>query len=299
MGAMTWGDRGGWGPAQGAYGPSDGIEEERAALEAGIEGGVTLIDTAAMYSEGRSEERVGQLARGRDVSIATKFPPSPWRGAGSLPACLDASLARLGRERVELYQIHYPIAWMSIPTLMRHLAAAHRACKVRAVGVSNYSADQLRLAHRVLADEGVALASNQVEYSLLHRKPEVDGVLDACRELGVTLIAYSPLAMGALSGKYRPNEARATGVRRFLPTFRASALERLAPVLALMGEIAAKHGRSVPEVAIRWLLEDPIVLPIPGAKNAKQARTNAGALAFALDGAERAALSDATKAWRR
>ena len=104
---------------------------------------------------------------------------------------------------------------------MNLMADAVEAHKIRAVGVSNYSAEQMRLAHAELAKRGIPLASNQVQYSLLYRKPEVDGVLEACRELGVTLLAYSPLAMGALTGKYSASK-RARGLRRFLPTFNSN-----------------------------------------------------------------------------
>ena len=148
------------------------------------------------------------------------WPPSslPGRAARTedLPAALEASLARLGRDRVDLYQHHYPSRRVDIARLMHLMAAAVAAGKVTAVGVSNYSAAQMRLAHAALADRGVALASNQVQYSLLHRDPETNGVLDACRELGVTLIAYQPLASGALTGKY-VSGPRPRGLRRFTP----------------------------------------------------------------------------------
>lgn len=292
LGAMTWGEAR-LGPAQAAYGRSAGRDEEKRALEASVAAGVTLVDTAAMYSSGESERRVGELVRelAAPVRIATKFSPSFWQLAGSLPRELDRSLERIGAPRVALYQIHFPSPLQPIPTLMKHLAAAARAGKAEAVGVSNYSAAQVRLAHRVLADEGVVLASNQVSYSLLERSVEKNGVLDACRELGVTLIAYSPLAMGALSGKYRSGAPRASGVRAWLPHFGARRLRRIEPLLGLLEEIAKRKGRTVPEVALRWLVEDPAVLPIPGAKNAAQARTNAGALAFTLEPAERDALA--------
>jgi aryl-alcohol dehydrogenase-like predicted oxidoreductase len=98
------------------------------------------------------------------------------------------------------------------------MAGAVKAGKIKAVGVSNYSAEQMHLAHTALAEHGIPLAPNRVEYSLLYRQPEVNGVLDACRELGVTLIAYQPLASGALTGKYAAG-ARPTGMRRFMRTF--------------------------------------------------------------------------------
>src|SRR5438270_116454 len=132
-----------------------------------------------------------------------------------------------------------------------------------------------------LAQRGIPLASNQVEYSLLHRKPEVDGVLDACRELGITLIAFSPLAGGALTGKYSAT-SRATGLRRFSPTFRGKGIEAVQPVIALLREIGGRYGKSPSQVALRWLIENETVLPIPGAKNGQQAADNAAALSFTL-----------------
>lgn len=300
IGAMTWGAPAGiarWHPAQMAYGPSHGTAEEESALAASLAAGVNLIDTAAMYSGGASERRVGELARGKDVLIATKFPPSPFTGTSSLPRELDKSLARLQRRSVELYQIHFTSPWLSIPKLMTLLADAVEAGKVNAVGVSNYSAAQLRTAHAALAQRGIPLASNQVQYSLLHRKPEVDGVLDACRELGITLIAYSPLAMGALAGKYL-TPAQVTGFRRFTPNFRRQGLEAVQPVVALLRDIGGRYGKSPSQVALRWLIENESVLPIPGAKNSKQAIENAGALSFSLTPAEVEALNRATMAWR-
>jgi aryl-alcohol dehydrogenase-like predicted oxidoreductase len=216
----------------------------------------------------------------------------------SLPEALDGSLANLQRATVDLYQIHYPMRWMSIPQLMGLMADAVAAGNVRAVGVSNYTAKQMHEAHAALAARGIPLTSNQVQYSLLYRQPEVDGVLDACRELNVTLIAYSPLAAGALTGKYTASSARARGTRRFMPNFRAAGLREMEPVVALLRTIGEKYGKSPGQVALRWLLEQERVLPIPGAKNGRQAAENAGALSFSLSLEECAALDQATGRWR-
>jgi len=297
---MTWGDPSGLArlnPAKLAYGGAHGFDEEQRALEASLAAGVTLFDTAEMYSGGASERRLGELARGKAVVLATKFPPSPFARAESLPSALDASLARLGRSAVDLFQHHFPSPRIPIPQLMELMADAVEAGKVKAVGVSNYSAEQMRTAHAALAKRGIPLASNQVEYSLLHRQPEVNGVLDACRELGVTLIAYQPLASGALTGKYGTG-ARPTGFRRFFPYFRGKGLEAVGPVVNLLREIGERYGKSPAQVALRWLIENERVLPIPGAKNGQQAADNAGALAFCLTAAEMDALNQATIAWR-
>jgi aryl-alcohol dehydrogenase-like predicted oxidoreductase len=300
VGAMTWGNPSGrsrWGPAKLAYGGPAGPEAERRAFEASLSAGVDLFDTAAMYSGGASERRLGELAEGRQVVIATKFPPG-WRStADALPDALHQSLVRLRRSAIDLYQHHFPSRRVSVPVLMGFMADAVEAGKVRAVGVSNYSAGQLRIAHAALAERGIPLASNQVEYSLLHRTPEADGVLDACRELGITLIAYQPLAQGVLTGKYRPGD-RPKGIRRFGRYFRGDGLKKAQPVVALLGEIGDRYSRTPAQVALRWLMEREGVLPIPGAKDGRQAASNTEALSFSLAGGEVEALDQATMAWR-
>src|SRR5215207_4511647 len=263
VGAMTWGRPSGrsrWGPAKLAYGGTPGPEEEQRAFEASLSVGVDLFDTAAMYSGGASERRLGELADGRHVVIATKFPPG-WRStAEALPDALDQSLARLRRSAIDLYQHHFPSRRVSMSALMGLMADAVEAGKVRAIGVSNYSAAQLRVAHAALAERGIPLASNQVEYSLLHRAPEMNGVLDACTELGITLIAYQPLAMGVLTGKYRPGD-RPKGIRRFGRYYRGGGLRRAQPVVTLLVEIGERYSKTPAQVALRWLIEQEGVLP--------------------------------------
>jgi aryl-alcohol dehydrogenase-like predicted oxidoreductase len=229
--------------------------------------------------------------------IATKFPATLWATADDMPGQLADSLARLRRDHVDVYQHHFPFRWVDIPRLMDFLADGVAAGKVRAVGVSNYSADQMRRAHAALAQRGIPLASNQVEYSLLHRRPERNGVLDTCRELDVTLIAYQPLTSGALTGRYTPTNRR-RGLRRFFKPFRGRGLATLEPITTLLWEIGKRYGKTPAQVALRWLIENDMVLPIPGAKNRKQATENAGALTFHLTPDEIGALETATRALR-
>jgi aryl-alcohol dehydrogenase-like predicted oxidoreductase len=296
LGAMVWGDMSAaprWSPARSAYGPASSLQEQREALEASIAAGVNLLDTAAMYGKGASERRVGELTQGRDVLVATKFPAGYFARAGSLPQTLESSRARLRRDVIDLYQVHFPARWMSIPTLMSLMADAVEAGTVRAVGVSNYSARQMREAQAALGRRGLPLASNQVQYSLLHRDPERNGVLQECRELGVTLIAYMPLASGGLTGKYSAAH-RPAGWRRYMPHFRGQGLATLERVNAVLRDLAGRHDRTPSQVALRWLIQQPNVLPIPGAKDGRQAAQNAGALSFELTEAEVQTLSAAT-----
>ena len=125
----------------------------------------------------------------------------------------------------------------------------------------------------------------------------MNGILDACRELGITLIAYSPLAMGALTGKYSATQ-KASGLRRILPNFNKKAMDAVQPVVELLRQIGGRYSKTPSQVALRWLVENPNVLPIPGAKNGKQAIDNAGALTFSLTAEEIESLSQSTLAWR-
>jgi aryl-alcohol dehydrogenase-like predicted oxidoreductase len=300
LGVMTWGEASGLQrimPAKSAYGAPQAADEQ-AAFDASLAAEVNFFDTAAMYSSGGSERRLGELAEGKTAVIATKFPPSPFGRTEDLPAALEASLGNLRRTSIDLYQHHSPSSRVDTPRLMGLMADAVEAGKIRAVGVSNYSAAQMRAAHQALAQRGVPLASNQVQYSLLYRQPEVDGVLDACRELGVTLIAYQPLASGALTGKYL-NGPRPVGLRRFRSPFRKADLDAVRPVVALLREIGERYGKTPAQVALRWLLEQEGIVPIPGAKTADQAAHNAGALSFRLTPTEIAELDQATTAWRK
>jgi aryl-alcohol dehydrogenase-like predicted oxidoreductase len=300
-GVMIWGDAKGlarFHPAKTAYGGPRGFEDEKQAFEACLSAGVNFFDTAAMYSGGASERRLGELARGNDVIIASKFPGSYFFRTENFPKELEGSLHRLGRSSIDLYQHHFPNKSISIPQLMDLLADAVEAGKVKAVGVSNYSAEQMRIAYAALAKRGIPLASNQVQYSLLHRQPEVNGVLDACHELGITLIAYSPLAMGALTGKYNAAK-KASGMRRFMSNFSRKEMDKVQPVISLLRLIGDRYSKTVSQVALRWLIENPLVLPIPGAKNGQQAENNTGALSFSLTPEEVEALNQATLAWRK
>jgi aryl-alcohol dehydrogenase-like predicted oxidoreductase len=299
LGTWAWGDRTTWG--MNGYDPSYDFATIQAAYDASVRAGVTLLDTAEMYGSGESERIIGRLLREdaahRDrVVVATKFMPFPWRApfGSALLAALRASLDRLGIPSVHLYQIHGAISLRSARTEAAALAEAFRAGLVRAVGVSNYSERELRAMHAALAAHGVPLATNQVEYSLLRTMPERGGLLGACRELGVTLLAYSPLGMGRLTGKY--DAANPPPGRR---NFSAYPMEEIEPVVAELRRIGAAHGGRTPsQVALNWIICKG-ALPIPGAKNAAQAEQNAGALGWRLAPDEVAALDRVAKHGQR
>ena len=295
LGTWQWGDRAMW-----SYGATHTDRDIHEAFRKSIEGGIDFFDTAELYGKGRSEVLLGEClkeAAGVPVVVATKFAPLPFRlRKGALAGALRRSLARLGLARVDLYQIHFPFSLVPVAVWANALADAVEAGLTRSVGVSNYSAAQMRQAHAVLSRRGVPLASNQVEYHLLHRKVERNGVRQTCRELGVALIAYSPLAKGLLTGKYTP-ENRPPGLRKY--TARSGKLSSIQPLVGLMREVGQAHeGKSPAQVALNWLVCKGAV-PIPGAKNAQQARENAAATGWRLDAAEIAALDEMSRGYYR
>jgi aryl-alcohol dehydrogenase-like predicted oxidoreductase len=290
LGTWQWGDRIMWG-----YGKTHTDGDLHDAFQISLQSGINFFDTAEVYGKGRSEQLLGaclQEARQSPLTaplvVATKFMPYPWRlRKGAMLSKLRASLARLGLERVDLYQIHWPLRPVLIETWANALADAVEAGLTRAVGVSNYNSAQMLRAHSALSKRGVPLASNQVEFHLLNRRVEHEGLLKLCRELGVTLIAYSPLAKGLLTGKYTP-QTRPPGLRSYI--FRRARLGKIQPLIQLLREIGQAHdGKSPAQVALNWVMSKGAV-PIPGAKNAKQAQENAAALGWRLAEAEIAAL---------
>jgi aryl-alcohol dehydrogenase-like predicted oxidoreductase len=284
LGAWAWGDRVFWG-----YGRGYQEQDVAQAFQVSLQGGVNWIDSAEVYGLGTSERLLGRFIKeldgvGPDVVVATKFFPFPWQWRrGALKGAVQRSLKRLDLPAVDLYQVHFPRPDFLLELYAGDLAEVVQQGLARAVGVSNYSAEQMQRTQRVLEKHGLPLASNQVHYSLLHRDVERNGVLQTCRELGVTLIAYSPLEMGLLSGKYTP-ENPPPGVRgqRYSPQL----LREIQPLVKVLAETGARHGGKTPaQVALNWLISKGTV-PIPGAKNARQAADNAGALGWKLDEAE-------------
>ena len=241
VGTWQWGDRRYWDDHDGQE-PTDIAATYHATLDRGAD----FLDTAELYGFGESERVIGKLRAGdtRPAVVATKYMPAPtrWR-VRSVDAAIDGSLQRLGVDRLDHYQVHWPYSFIPHRRLLGRLARAVHDGRVAYVGVSNFTEPQMRRAHAVLADAGVPLVSNQVSYSLLRRAPEVNGVLDACHELDVTLIAYSPLAQGLLSGKYGPGgrSPRSRPMRRVL---RAKTPESVMPLLDTLRRIGDSVGAT-------------------------------------------------------
>jgi aryl-alcohol dehydrogenase-like predicted oxidoreductase len=295
VGVWSWGDKGTWG-----YGTTHTRADVTQAYRACLDAGLNFFDTAEIYGWGESERILGECRRedGRPIIIASKFAPLPYRfSARKLLDALDATLQHLGVSSIDLYQIHWPYTILNKIALMDMMAKAYNAGKIRAIGVSNYNVKQMRAAHARLARYGIPLASNQVHYSLLHRKPETNGVLDACRELDMALIAYSPLQQGLLTGKYRAGQTfNLTRARRMFRSYGTAALNKIEPLLKTMETIAQARNKTTAQVALNWLLaKDEHIIPIPGAKNARQATDNAGAIGWRLSEEEFRRVDEASR----
>ena len=297
VGCWAWGDRRYWCYEE-DYGPRDLVDAFGACVDAGLD----LFDTAEAYAWGKGEKILGSLIRRsrRRVVVATKYAPLAGRGgAAAIGKGLAGSLKRLALPQIDLYQLHWADRdELPIAAAMGSFADAVKAGHIGAVGVSNFRASEMREAHAILARHGVPLATNQVHYSLLHREPEVDGVLDACRELDVTLLAYSPLEQGLLTGKYTP-DALPAGERADAPWFALDNVAAAQQVVAKLRVIAAAHGVDPAAIALAWLLAQPGVVPLVGAKTARQVAHNAKALAVRLNETEIAEIDTLTEAWRQ
>lgn len=295
IGTWAWGDTFFWN-----YGSNYGASEVEAAFQTSLEAGINFFDTAEVYGNGLSEELLGKFMQQTEktVQIATKYGPVPWRVfPESVADALTASLKRLMVPKVTLYQVHWPFTFlMTQETLLNALADEVKQGRIESVGVSNYSAEEMRQAHAILEKRGVILATNQVRYSLLSRQIEAKRILDTARKLGITILAYSPLAQGLLTGKYTV-EKLPNGARKFDSRFQKKGLEKIAPVMSLLKQIGEKYGKTPAQVALNWLVFQDDVIPIAGCKNSEQVRQNVGAIGWEMNQDEFNQLEQITRPW--
>ncbi|MFL5503321.1 MAG: aldo/keto reductase [Gemmatimonadaceae bacterium] len=271
------------------------IDEQRTreVIDAAINAGITLFDTADMYAEGRSEELIGRFVgeRRRQVIIATKFGyEMPGQGRGARPEyvrrALDASLRRLRTDYVDLYQQHVPDPDVPIAETLGALDELVRAGKVKEIGCSNFSAEQLREASDAASrkDGSARFVSVQNEYSLLNREPE-EGVLDECERQQMAFLPYFPLKSGLLTGKYRkgqpiPEGSRVAKYERYRKVLTEENLDRV----EALAEYAESKGHTILELAVSWLLAHRVVASvIAGATSADQVRANVTAADWQLE----------------
>ncbi|MBE7560274.1 aldo/keto reductase [bacterium] len=292
---------GAWAAGGWMWGGIDDDEVVR-AIQTGIDLGITCIDTAPIYGFGHSEELVGRAVAGRrrEVLIATKcclrwnvdagqfyfqtrhhgatYRIHKYLGAESIIWECEQSLRRLNVDVIDLYQCHWEDPTTPLEETMEALLLLQKQGKIRAIGVSNFSADSIRKC-KALAD----IASNQPRYNPLRRDSERD-VLPVCRELSVGVLAYSPLEHGLLSDALTP-ERRFSGddLRRTHPWAQPANRPRLIAALQEVRGVARQYGVSVAQAIINWVAGEPgITAAIVGARSEPQVRENAGALAFSL-----------------
>lgn len=281
------------------YGPTDETQS-LATLDRALEIGVTHFDTADMYGSGHNERLLARFLAGkRDrVVVATKFgivrqPGQYARTIDTSPAYVkaacEASLSRLGIEVIDLYYAHRRNPDIPIEDTVGAMADLVKEGKVRALGLSEVSADTLRRAHAVHPISAV-----QSEYSLWTRDVEAE-VLPTCRELGVSLVAYSPLGRGMLTGAIAKTDDLAEGdFRRANPRFQGANMEANQHLVDKVRALAAAKGCTPGQVALAWLLaQGGDILPIPGTKRIKYLEDNVAAAAVTLTAAELAALDAA------
>ncbi|MBZ0283106.1 MAG: aldo/keto reductase [Anaerolineae bacterium] len=263
-------------------------------INAALDAGINFFDTADVYGDGQSEELLGRVlgARRSQVIIATKFGHNmPNQGKGASPAyiqtAIEASLRRLGTDYIDLYQLHTPDSETPIAETLGKLDDLVKAGKIREIGSSNFSAEQIREAEGAVKPGGVRFVSLQNEYSLLKREDEKE-VLPECDHLNIGYLPYFPLASGMLTGKYRQGQALPKGTRitnnpdpsRWLNDANWGKVEKLT-------QFAESKGHTILELAFSWLLARPIVASvIAGAMKPEQIQANAKAANWQLTPAD-------------
>jgi len=277
VGTWPWGDKLFWG-----YGRDYKDSDIEAAFQESLTSGVNFFDTDEVYSQGHAEGLLGKFIsqNKQPTIIGTKFMPYPWRLTKyNLYRALKGSLSRLGLTCVDLYQIHPPLFPMPLEVWLDAIVDCVQRGMVTAVGVSDFDLKGLEIAQAHLLHRHLRLASNQVEFNLLNRKFEKNGLLAKCDLEGIVVIAHSPLAMGVLTGKYTP-ENPPGGIRN--RKFNRQYLEKIRPVLTALKKIGASHdGKSAAQVALNWVICKGAI-PVPGVKNVQQAHQNGSVVNWRL-----------------
>jgi len=276
-------------------------EVKNATVKAGLDGGVNWFDTAELYGKGVSEGSLATALKAagiqdEEVVIATKWWPM-FRTARNIPKTIHERLHFLDGYSIDLYQIHQPYSFSSPEAEMDAMAELVKAGMIRSVGVSNFNAEQMRRAARQLQNHGLPLASNQVRYGLLDRSIERNGVMDTAKELGVTIIAYTPLASGLLTGKYHKNPELLEKKSFFWRSQLRRGLEKSRDLVSLLEEIGARYNTTAAQVALNWVIHarGDTVVTIPGVTKVSQAEESAGAMRFKLTTEEIARLDNVSQ----
>ena len=277
FGAWQAGKRG-WGTD---YDDSDIIE----AIKYSLDNGVNYIDTAEIYGMGHSEEVVGKAIEGYDresIVIATKVSPAHFRHGDLLRAAED-SMKRLNTNYIDLYQLHWPDMYIGHRETVKAIEKLLDEGKIRHFGLCNYPAALIDEIYDIMSGK-YPIVSNQMRYNIIQREVE-EGLYPYMKEKGITMIAWSPIAKGLLTGKYDTGNIPQDDVRKNDVLFKQENLERIMPLLEKIREISRNHDRTPSQVALNYLLSKGSVV-IPGAKNTAQAKENMGAAGWKLSDSE-------------
>ena len=253
-----------------------------------LESGINLIDTAEIYGSGYSECAVTRALQTAgtppgDVVISTKWFPMMKR-ARSMRKSVEKSSQRLEPYPIDLYLVHMPLSVSSIETQMDEMANLVESGKISAVGVSNFSNDRMIKAHEALAEHGIPLAANQVNFSLLKRGIEFNGTLETAKELGVTIMAYTPLGQGVLTGILHSNPELLEVMPRMRRNRLRGGLKKTQSLVETLETIASEHEATVAQITLSWTTNyhGDTVIAIPGASKTYQAEQNARAMRVSL-----------------
>jgi len=255
-----------------------------------LEGGINWFDTAEVYGSGASEKALSAALtslgkKPGDVMIATKWWPM-FRTASNIHKTIGQRLAALNPFPIDLYQIHQPWGFSNEKSEMRAMAELVKEKKIRHIGVSNFSAEKMRSAWEALQQENIPLVSNQVRYSLVDRRIESNGILQTAKELGINIIAFSPLGQGLVTGKfhYNPELLKNIGFRKYSSAFKPAGLEKSRSLVKSIQELAVKYGVTPSQIALNWVINfhGDTIVAIPGATKASHAHENTGAMDFRL-----------------
>lgn len=267
-------------------------EEKSAIVKAALDGGINWFDTAELYGAGVSEESLAKAlkAAGKtdaEVIVATKWWPL-FRTAHNIPRTIQKRIHFLDGYDIDLYMVHQPISFSSPEAEMNAMADLVEAGKIHSVGVSNFNAEKMRRAYQALQKRGLPLVVNQVQYSLLDRKIETNGVLETAKELGITIIAYTPLGSGILTGKYHKNPELLQNKSFFWRARLGRNIERSRKLVSALGKIGEKYNVTPAQVALNWVISfhGETIVTIPGATKIHQAQESAGAMTFKLSDEE-------------
>lgn len=275
-------------------------------IKTSLDGGINWFDTAEVYGNGASENALARALtfngkKPGQIMVATKWWPM-FRTASNILKTIEQRIDALAPFPIDLYQVHQPWGFSNEKSEMEAMTRLVKENKIRYVGVSNFSAAQMRSAWETLQKNGIQLVSNQVRYSLLDRKIESNGILQTAKELGISVIAYSPLAQGLVTGKFHENPGllKNIGMRKHSSQFKPGRLERSRPLIETIRKFANKYEVSTSQIALNWLIysHGDTVVAIPGATKESHARENTGTLNFRLS-AEDLALLDLESAMFR